>query len=166
MRVVLVAISLLALVGCEDQQLVEKKRAEQQARAERLAKLKAQDDAERHLMTTPALAVDEIERRLFGWLTVDSGVIVLGGESRQVHALPATSPWLVTCGDAGLDIKLAHWFELEAGRYDGGFVSNQLVTKQLTSISLTEDECRPLVSMVGRKMLALLGSAQPPKQRQ
>lgn len=159
MRLALVAISVLLPLGCDDRGRAAKEKKVERESTEREAKRKAVHDAERNVMKTPSLAVPEIERRLSGWLTVDNGVLIVrDANNHQVHALPAASPWLVTCGRLGIEIRLGHWFELEPSRYEGaGPITNELVTGQLTTIALTEEECRLLVSAVGQKMLALLG---------
>jgi hypothetical protein len=93
-------------------------------------------------MKTPALAVPELERRVSNWLSVSNGafgvVTQRSGAFAVIHSLPTTTPWIVTCSNVGLEVKL-WWEELET---------------HLTTVALTEEECRPLVSAVGQKMRA------------
>jgi hypothetical protein len=132
-------------LGCEDQsQVAEQKRTEQAAQT---ARWKAERDAEQSLMKTPALAIAMLQERLSSWISVSDGVAVIVGEGSvpSLHALPTRSPWLVSCGTSGIEVTITHW------------AGEDLIVRRLTRAPLTAEECRPLVSAVGQKMLALLG---------
>lgn len=162
MRTALAAILIFSVMlpSCEDQERAAEQKRAAEASAERAAKRKTERDAERRLMTTPAEAVPELERRMSNWLSVSNGVAIVVSERQGgfalVHSLPATSPWLVTCSRSGLEVKFGHWFELGAGPNEGA-VTNELVSKELTTVALTEEECRPLVDAIGQRMQAVLG---------
>ena len=147
MRVALPTILLLALLSCEDPSRVTEKKRSEEARAERLAKQKAEDDSERDLMKSPVRAIPELQRRMSDWLTVSDGVatLVVGSTySWRVHAVPARSSWLVSCNSGGIEIAIVNG------------ASEEALMKQLTRTSLTNDECRPLAAAVGQHMLRLL----------
>jgi hypothetical protein len=160
MRIALLAISLIVLVACEDSERVAEKKRAEQASAEKAVKYKAERDAERDLMKSPALAIPELERRLSGWLEVNGGLATVvergtGGRFITMHTVPATTPWVVTCSWLGIEVRFGLWYELNSDGHGGG-ATNELISKQLTRVSLTEDECRPLVAAVGQRMVALL----------
>jgi hypothetical protein len=114
------------------------------------------------MTASPSIAVADLERRISNWLSVRDGIVTVvaerSGKFALLHALPSTTPWVVTCSADGIEVKFGHWFEIYGGT-NGGSDSNSLVSKQLTGARLTEEECRPLVSGVGQKMLAMLGKS-------
>jgi hypothetical protein len=86
---ILAGLVCTALCGCGDE--------------ERQSKRNAAREKERALMYDPASAIPELEARLSGWVEVKNGVAVFSGarvgKSQYIlHAVPATTPWLLTCG--------------------------------------------------------------------
>jgi len=147
MRIALAAVLSLALLGCEDQNRVAEQKRVEQTRVERDAKRKAEDEAERDLMKSPALAIPELQKRLSDWLTVSEGVatIVVGSSYARVHAMPARSSWLVSCDSGGIEVAITNG------------ASEEVHVRRLTRARLTNDDCRLLASAIGKHMVGLLG---------
>jgi hypothetical protein len=144
MRIRLLTIALIALLGCED----GTREGEKKAQAERVAKVKAENDAETALMKSPN-AIPELQKRLSDWLTVSDGVAVVVGESYWgVYALPAPKSWVVSCSSGGITVEIMVTRASEANyRYE----------KSLTRARLSNSECRSLAAAVGKQMQDLLG---------
>ena len=148
--------ALLAIGGCDSQE-AEHKRAERQARDEQDAKREAEKQARREaelaLMSDPNQGPAELERRLMEWIDVKAGIATFTerrGKSFVIRASPATTPWLVTCDNGIVDVKFGEWTEVSDGS------SEHVLQKELTIGRLTEEQCRPLIEAVARKLRSMI----------
>jgi hypothetical protein len=149
--------SLLANCGDDEKRKADRER-EEKGRAERLAKSKAEREAEAALMADPVAAARELESRISAWLTIQDGLIIVRGNTTTwswgqpagkgrwpLQVMPATTPWFVRCDDGVLEVILGGWYEQ----------GEPMFNAELTRTKLSDDQCKTLAAVVGRKMLSL-----------
>jgi hypothetical protein len=149
---VLTAVLMLLLSACSD----ENKTAEH---AEAEAQRRAQQEAEQRLMSDPALATAELEKRLADWIRSSNGLLLVvdGADTRSftLHAMPATTPWHVSCN--------AQEIEVTIGSYEDSRRRNaKLFTRALSYASFSEAQCGVLTEAVARKLSSIVAAAQRP----
>lgn len=111
---------------------------------------KARSD-ELAIMSDAASAVPELRRRLAEWLVTRDGTVYLteGSEKNpQIYAMPATTPWLLSCSSSGVKITIGGWIDIDEGSGGATFERN------LTRARLSGDQCKtllPLLSAAVRK---------------
>ena len=90
-------------------------------------------------MSDPASAILELEARLSSWVEVKNGVAVFSGarvgkSEYIVHAVPATTPWLLTCGPDGVTVKFTAWAAQDEDS------ERDPLAKSLTEVALTNEQ--------------------------
>jgi len=139
--------------GSIDQERIERTKAER-------VKKEMDREAEQQLMTNFSQAAPEIERRITSLISVRDRLVFFsensGRPNFEMHVVPSSIPWSVSCSRAGLEMVLGAWAE---GEIDGGSGS---VTKQfslvLSEARLNEEQCRALVPVAGKRMNEIMGS--------
>jgi hypothetical protein len=131
-----------ALCGCGDEE-------------ERTSQRKTAREKERALMSDPAAAMPELEARLSNWIEVKNGVATFNGarvgkSQYLLHAVPTTTPWLLTCGPDGMVVNF-----LALPPKDDDSDSDSLA-KSLTEVALTNEQCKALMAPLGERLMAIL----------
>jgi hypothetical protein len=149
---VLAAASMLLLGGCNDE-----KKSEDRAKAE--AEHRAEQEAEQRLMSDPALASAELEKRLAEWIRPGNGALLVadGSDTRSfaLHAMPATTPWHVSCN--------AQEIEVTIGSFEDSRRRNaRMFTRALSFASFSEAQCGILTEAVARKLASIVAAAKGP----
>ena len=149
---ILTAALMLLGNGCND----EKNTAE---RAKAEAARQAEQEAEQRLMSDPALAAAELEKRLAEWIKSGNGLLFVFESSDTgsftLHAMPATTPWHVSCNPQEIEVTIGS-FEDSRRR------NAKLFTRALSFASFSEDQCGNLTEVVARKLASIVTAAQRP----
>jgi hypothetical protein len=130
-----VSVAIGVLSGCDDSGRERKKQAEADARAEDV------------LMADPERVGPELERRLRSRLSFQNGVLI-AHEIEQfapLHVMPPSTAWIADCGFTGLSIT----FGAGTGGDQNGF------SVELTTASLSEQQCNNLAPLVGQSLVAI-----------
>ena len=134
----LLIITTCALVGCDNNKIVEKKRVVAAASA-----------AENVLMANPATAGPEIDRRISEWIKVRNDALYVRtkfGQSWFETSVHSTStPWQASCSRGSLLLTIG----LSTG------VGDEEIT--LSSATLSEEQCEIALDIVAKKMNSLTG---------
>jgi hypothetical protein len=143
---------MLLLNGCNDE-----KRSEERAKVE--AERQAEQEAEQRLMSDPAQATAELEKRLAEWIRPSNGVLFVADSSDTrsftLHALPANTPWHVSCN--------AQEIEVTIGSFEDSRRRNaKMFTRALSFASFSEDQCGILAEAVARKLASIVAAAKGP----
>jgi hypothetical protein len=143
---------MLLFSGCSD----ENKTAE---RAEAEAEQRAEQEAEQRLMSDPARAAAELEKRLAEWIRPGNGALLVvdGSDTRAfaLHAMPATTPWHVSCN--------AQEIEVTIGSFEDSRRRNaRMFTRALSFASFSEAQCGVLTEAVARKLASIVAAAKGP----
>jgi hypothetical protein len=148
--IVLTAVLMLVLNGCGD----EKTTAE---RAKADAERQAKQEAEQRLMSDVALATAELEKRVVEWISSSNGLLfVVDGSSTpsfNLHAMPATTPWHVSCNAQEIEVTIGSW---EGSRRRNA----KLFTRALSYASFSEEQCKILAGVVARKLTVIATAAR------
>jgi hypothetical protein len=147
---VLTAVLMFLLNGCSD----EKTTAERaKADAERQAELKA----EQRLMSDVALATAELEKRVAEWISSSNGLLFVVDSSStpsfNLHAMPATTPWHVSCNAQEIEVTIGSWEESRRR-------NAKLFTRALSFAGFSEQQCKILAAVVARKLAAIVTAAR------
>jgi len=139
---ILAAIVCITLSGCGDDE----------GRTSQRGAAREKDSA---LMSDPASAILELEARLSSWVEVKNGVAVFSGarvgkSEYIVHAVPATTPWLLTCGPDGVTVKFTAWAAQDEDS------ERDPLAKSLTEVALTNEQCKPLMGPLGERLMVIL----------
>lgn len=141
----------LQMAGCSDEKAT--------ADREYIEQVNTQRDAEQRLMTDMATAVPELERRISDWINADNGVLFVVEKSGEavfsLHAMPASTPWHVSCDGVEIELTVGHWEE-------GTNRNAKLLTRQLSVVRLSEDQCKLLAAAVARKMMVITAAVRSP----
>jgi hypothetical protein len=159
-RMIAVAACALCawLAGCDDDgrkrdaETAKKVRREDSERSQEFA---AKREAEERLFrSSPAAA---IERRLEEWITARYDLLILPAgltiatrpdrKTEGMVAVPASTPWFVRCGRAGLSVAIGPWMESSGSGDD-----RQLEPKfelLVTPTRLTDQECQEAIDTAG-----------------
>jgi hypothetical protein len=136
---------MLLLNGCSDE-----KEAAQRAQAE--AERRAEQEAEQRLMSDVPLATVELEKRVAEWITSSNGLLIVsdspGEPSFNLHVMPATTPWHVSCNAQEIEVTIGSW---EGSRRRNA----KLFTRALSYASFSEEQCQILAAVVARKLAAI-----------
>ena len=147
----LTAVLTLQMAGCSDEN----------ATADRayIEQVNAQQVAEQRLMAEMATATLELERRISDWVIADNGILFVtekpGEAVFSLHAMPASTPWHVSCDGEEIELTLGSWEE-------GTNRNARLLTRQLSIARFSEDQCKLLAAVVARKMLGITTPAKSP----
>jgi hypothetical protein len=118
------------------------------------------NQAEQRLMSDVSSAGPVLERRIAEWVSVQNGLIVLtenqGQNDFSIWAIPASTPWIVSCTDYGIELGFGFWL----------VESDSSITREpkryLTKARLSEQQCKGLVPVVGQALLALTNAQGVP----
>ena len=148
MRFLIIAISVVFLVGCDDQ-------TDTKVRKE----TDAQQAAEQRLMSELATAAPELERRVREWISFDQGFVFMidysGEPSFAMNVMPASTPWHVSCNAAEIEVTIGN-FDEGKGRNARSF------TRPLSFARFSEEHCKLLAAVVARKMMEITAGAGSP----
>jgi hypothetical protein len=111
-----------------------------------LQSLVADDTA---LLSNISEAAVAFEHRLQQRVTAQDGLILVGDmpELETVEAFPATIPWSISC---------SRYFGLSVSFGSGTTDDSGIIEVALSKASLTEAQCRQLLPILGKKIVALL----------
>ena len=144
------AIVLLSLLtACDQAENAPKKAEAERAQKERAAAHERKRSEELAIMSDPARAVPELERRLDEWLVSRDGVIYVSEGSEKfpvIHAMPASTPWLLSCSTSGVKITVGNWTEVDEGHTFAMFEMT------LTQARLGGDKCNALLPPLSARM--------------
>ena len=148
MRSLIIAVSALCLVGCDDPTATQDRKESD-----------AQQAAEQRLMSELTTAAPELERRLADWISFDKGFVFIvdysGEPSFGMNVMPASTPWHVSCNSAELEVTI--------GNFDEGKGRNaRLFTRPLSFARFSEEQCKLLAAVVARKMMGIAAGARSP----
>ena len=157
MRIWLLITALpLLLMGCDDEKAAAEMKNLEQAAAQRGEEHQARLDAEQRLMSDLATARPELEKRISDWINVSDGTLFVvegrGKDGFQSYAIPASTPWVVTCNRRAIELTLGSWREGE---------DSSLFTRRLSFARLSEDQCKPLIAIVAQRMQVMTRSLRP-----
>lgn len=111
------------------------------------------NQAEQRLMSDLSSARPELERRIAEWVSVQNGLIILtenqGKRDFSMRAIPASTPWTVSCTDYGIELGFGFWL------VEGESSIASESKKYLTTAHLSEQQCKALVPVIGQELLAL-----------
>ena len=151
-RIVLMLALMFLIIGCSDEMATADR---EKAKAEH----EAQQQAEQRLMSDMATASAELQKRVSEWLWSDKGLMFVvddsGGPSFNLHAMPASTPWHVSCNAEEIELTVGSW---EASKHRNA----KLFTRLLSFARFSEQQCKQLAAVVARKMMSLTAAARSP----
>jgi hypothetical protein len=104
-------------------------------------------ERETDLMSDPARAGPELEKRLAGSVSVDGGLLLVHADTLGLYVLPVSTPWTLQC-TVGMSIVF------------GNSETNNNVTVNLSTGYIDPKNCDVLAPRIGKRLLAILGQDQ------
>jgi hypothetical protein len=142
--IVLATTLMFVLSGCNDEKAAERENANAEHATEYQAEIR--------LMSDLAKASPELERRVAEWISSEDGVLFIlddsGEPSFTLHAMPALTPWHVSCNEDEIELTLGSWEE-------GKDRNAKLLTRSLSFANFSKESCKVLAGIVARKMMQI-----------